>query len=602
MRTRKKNMKKIAIEEDFDGNLSSKTKTTKEMKRFGEIPPRLYFMPDVEVKNLQNTPLIPYKNLNLAVVNPDVNGEYLITKLLPKDDKPFYYNVRTARDINEKNHLADFVFAKNNGNPFVNPKLYKFDLFFKDGVEDGIFYTTGINDMYEEVYRIMTNFDFYINTIFFKICDYAKMFSYIEEYLTNSNIVLNDFQLGIVKYNLTSKGFPYIVSLYIKMENFKRNKCTLDEAIKMDEFGYDDDLLENFRELIMKSTTVSCYGFKDSDPAEKAAYSEGQKHSNMFKKIFENEQPTFIFNYTEKKSVNALKAMYGSILLRVPKSVELDFILYVFVARNDICYDLSLITEVLKSAFLLTENNNVNYFDYLIDNDTPAITDKEQRLKYNDLFKKYAKGVKGFNSDLWQIKKVYEDAIYIYDYTLSNSDNRFVVVNRDSIKNIVYISNDVFIEPYQLNDGDYDGMQQETVIEKDENGQEVVLEQKTGIRLNKFNDGLEILDIPSTMMNTIEKRAKERLRKKNKSNPSNQQAQAQVNVQPIQIPHPMVLNAFQQQMFHPLFNQAPNVFPINQILVNGIQQNNGFNLNQLAEAHRNANRPDQLSDRKLNDN
>ena len=104
------------------------------------------------------------------------------------------------------------------------------------------------------------------------------------------------------------------------------------------------------------------------------------------------------------------------------------------------------------------------------------------------------------------------------------------------------------------------------------------------------------------MMNTIEKRAKERLRKKNKSNPSNQQAQAQVNVQPIQIPHPMVLNAFQQQMFHPLFNQAPNVFPINQILVNGIQQNNGFNLNQLAEAHRNANRPDQLSDRKLNDN
>ena len=120
----------------------------------------------------------------------------------------------------------------------------------------------------------------------------------------------------------------------------------------------------------------------------------------------------------------------------------------------------------------------------------------------------------------------------------------------------------------------------------------------------RFKDGLEILDIPSTMMNTIEKRAKERLRKKNKSNPSNQQAQAQaqVNVQPIQIPHPIVLNAFQQQMFHPLFNQAPNVFPINQILVNGIQQNNGFNLNQLAEAHRNANRPDQLSDRKLNDN
>ena len=480
-------MKRIAIEEDFYGNNNvDRKKTTKEMRRLLEIPPRLYFMPEIEVRNLENRPSFEYKELNFNVINPIVDGEHLIEKLLPKDDRPFYYNVANTNDINNKPHLADFVFSKKNGNPFVKPKVYNFDFFFSQNGGD-VYFTTGIYDVYEEVYRIMTNFDFYVNAIFFKICDYKTMLINVKEYLNTCGITLDELSLETVSYNLKSKGFPYVVSLYNKVENYKKKKCQMNEVVQLDQFAYDDALVENFRDLIMHSSTVTWFGSNLSDPEDKAEYSEGQIRSNMYKKIFERGENTLIFDYTDRKSFDVLRSgMYSTILVRVPKS-DLDFIVRVFAARNKICYDLSLITDVLKSTFLLTESGNGIYFDSLLANDHLTIGDRGERLLYNELLKKYTNGINYLKSDLWEVRKVYEDAIYINDYTLSSADNKCVVVKRDSIKNVIYISNEGFTDSNQI---DYDGMEQdqEQIIENDENGQEVASDQKKGNKLNKLND------------------------------------------------------------------------------------------------------------------
>ena len=105
-------MKNVAIENDFygDENIERK-KSTKNMKRLQNIDPKLYFMPGMELINLEKQENLKYANLNLKKINPIIDNEHVIIYLLPKDDKPFYYDVRTAESIIGNKPIADYVFA-----------------------------------------------------------------------------------------------------------------------------------------------------------------------------------------------------------------------------------------------------------------------------------------------------------------------------------------------------------------------------------------------------------------------------------------------------------------------------------------------------------
>lgn len=113
----------------------------------------------------------------------------------------------------------------------------------------------------------------------------------------------------------------------------------------------------------------------------------------------------------------------------------------------------------------------------------------------------------------------------------------------------------------------------------------------------RFKDGLEILDIPSTMMLTIEKRNKEKLRKKRKMEENHTRLLNQI--QQYNDQHPANFNPLNPQLnpnLNLLNQQLPPILNPNGLYIYG---NNirGFNNNITIP-----NRPDQFLDRKINDN
>ena len=477
-------MKNVAIENDFygDENIERK-KSTKNMKRLQNIDPKLYFMPGMELINLEKQENLKYANLNLKKINPIIDNEHVIIYLLPKDDKPFYYDVRTAESIIGNKPIADYVFAKRNGNPFVNPKLYKFELFFEMG---NFLVTTGISDMYNEAYRVMTSFDKYVNLVFFNYYvkdGYNSVIEMVMKYLENNGIVLNENQKNIVESDIECIGFPYVVSLFNKIGKIQ----DVNRIIEMDQFLYDENLVNSFRYLLMESSIASWYGKEGSDPVSKKEYANGEKKSGIYKKIFEDEISIMRFYYTNKVCVELLKDMFKT-MIKVKRDSELDFLLKVFVARNNLCFSLAKITEILKNEFFFNPENTENYFDDILKGEAMFIKSKEIRNKVKELERIYNYGINGFNAAIKQLKEIYKDAIFIYDYTITNDCPAQVVnVDQNSVKDIMYISNFTMVDASEIEKDDKMNMENDG-SESEEGEIEAKEKERFGIKLSKITD------------------------------------------------------------------------------------------------------------------
>ena len=405
------------------------TDKAREMKKMSDITiedfsrkREIYFNPDITITNgrFKNKDQNFYWTTDYSLSSKlseaskfnfvQEDGEDIIDFLMPLNESSFFYDW-TNEDWNV--YKRDFVFRKNDSNPYYNIAPLTFSFEYKPADVD-CYYTFGIEELFDKIQRIQSRFMQYINSMFDKWFPGA-----LDIVLKNIPKDIKN-QLGkTIENNFKGNQLGYLILLNEKIKVLLGKDNMLDPS-KIDALGltadnihsyftfknasYTDDVLSSMRSLILSSSKVTWYKSKMISPSEKQHYYYDDKDISYKKLMVEDAKvlPDIYFIDSKLNPSALFRDLNNGLLYGYGADKDLKILLHIFVVQNNMACHFNQLMEYITSqgSGLSADGKGILYDIELI------LCEKNKRCNYGII-------KENLKNDEKEVSKIFANALKI---------------------------------------------------------------------------------------------------------------------------------------------------------------------------------------------